>query len=648
MGTLKMKLFICLIILLVNSQGYAQDHYYIKGDSVFQIYRLQEVVVYGNREQVPSSMIIEIDQQQMQARNSTTVSELLSFEPGLNLTSGYKSETETRIRGFRSSDVLVLVDGRPINPGYYGKVDLSMLPLDNLAKITIVKGPASVAYGANSMGGVIDIITRNGLETPRTVIETKLGDYQFRNLSLNHSRMVGRWNYWISGYEHHARGFRLSDQFQPTSYENGGVRENSFYHKAGISGKLGYQPNSRLMVTLASDYHWAKKDIPVATRYIPGDNSRYWRFPNLERYSTTLSGDWNISSSVVLKSVIFADAYNDRLIEYNSSDMREDHIEWNSLLENITVGGLIHGEWRLFQRHQLLTGIQFRQDQMNKKADVDEPWEDHFVLTGSLFLQDEVQPGKNTTLILGTGYHFHQNDTPKNNARFAPMVSIQQQLPGKWKLFSSYSHSVRFPTLHHLYSQTSGNPDLKPENTDKYELGVTKIFLFSNRDQYCSVDLALFYNEMKDLIYRTTRSFRYKNISRAAMQGFEFRANWSLNQYISGELGYSYIDIPRSALEINDYLPKHKARISLTGRTGFGTTVNYETAYFDEREFSYASNLVERLPRYLVHNFNINQQITKYLALRLDASNVTDEYYEEEFGYPQPGRQIMGGLRLTF
>lgn len=108
-------------MLLSGKSDFSQNQYYIKGDSVFQVYRRQEVVVYGNRDRIPSSMVIELDQQQMKARNSTTVSELLSFEPGLNLTSGYKSETEARIRGFRSSDVLVLVGGRPINPGYYGK-----------------------------------------------------------------------------------------------------------------------------------------------------------------------------------------------------------------------------------------------------------------------------------------------------------------------------------------------------------------------------------------------------------------------------------------------------------------------------------------------------------------------------------------------
>lgn len=643
-----LSLLSSLILLFSGGVGLAQSQYFFQGDSVIEVYRLQEVVVYGNREQIPSSMVIEIAQPQMRAKNSATVSELLNLEPGLNLTTGYKAETETRIRGFRSSEVLVLVDGRPINPGYYGKVDLSMLPLDNLAKITIVKGPASVAYGANSMGGVINIVTQNGLETPRTVIESKLGDYQFRNLSLNHSRQIGRFNYWISGYEHHASGFRMSNEFQPTKYEDGGKRELSFYHKAGISGKLGYQPTEKLLVTLASDYHWAKKDIPVATRFAPGDTPRYWRFPNWQRYSATLSSEWKTNSRLTLKSVLFADAYNDRLINYQTADMSNDQIDYDSLLENFTLGGLVHGQYRLGQQHQLLTGIQFRQDRMDKKADLDQPWEDHFALTGSLFLQDDFQPWKNTTLTLGLGYHFHKTETQNTSGSFAPMVSFQQQLPGKWQLFFSYSHTVRFPTLHHLYSQTSGNPELQPESADKFELGINKIFFFSNRDQYCSVDLAVFYNRMNDLIYRATRSLRYKNISQATMQGVEIRTTGSLNHHLSGEFSYSFIDFPRSALEITDYLPANKFRILLTGKTGFGTTVNYEAAFVDDRQFYYTNSYVINLDRYFVHNLNVTQAINQHITARLEVSNLFDKYYEEEFGYPQPGRQVVGGMRLLF
>jgi outer membrane receptor protein involved in Fe transport len=85
----------------------------------------------------------------------------------------------------------------------------------------------------------------------------------------------------------------------------------------------------------------------------------------------------------------------------------------------------------------------------------------------------------------------------------------------------------------------------------------------------------------------------------------------------------------------------------LTGKTGFGTTLNYEAAYIDERQFYYTSSYVINLDSYFVHNVNVIQAITKNISARLEVSNLLDKYYEEEFGYPQPGRQIMGGIRLS-
>ncbi|MFZ5518946.1 MAG: TonB-dependent receptor plug domain-containing protein [Candidatus Zhuqueibacterota bacterium] len=645
----RFQLYIVLLTLaLLLPSGYAQEVYPAKSDSGVQYFRLQEIVIYGNRDKVNQCTVLELDQQQMKTRNSTTVSELLSFEPGLNLTSGYKSETETRIRGFRSSDVLVLMDGRPINPGYYGRVDLSMLPLDNLAKVTVIKGPASVAYGANAMGGVINIVTQNGMENPRTVVEAKLGDYQYRSINLNHSRQIGRFNYWISGYEHHANGLAMSREFEPTKYEDGGKRELSRYHKLGISGKVGFSPHDNLWLTLSSDYHWAKKDIPVATRFVPGDTPRYWRFPNWERYSLALSGEWKLNSGLSMKSIIFTDAYNDRLINYLTAEMDEDYIDYDSLLENFTTGGLVQGEYFPSPRHHLLVGVQFRRDQMDKKPDLNEPWENHFASTGSFYAQDDFKPWEKTLVTLGVGYFYHRTEVGPGSGNVTPMASIQQQLWHDWNLFASYSQAVRFPTLHQLYSVTSGNSELQPEYANKFELGVKKIFGSSHPHRFLSVDLALFYNELEDMIYRSSRSLRYKNISRSTMQGVEFRMNYSVNRYVSGELSYSFIDFPQPTMEIDEYLPANKFRGMVTVKSNVGTKLSYEAAYVDERLFYYTSTFFTVMPDFYIHNVNVSQEITQWLSVRLEVSNLLDKYYEEEFGYPQPGRQVLGGIRFIF
>lgn len=251
------------------------------------VYIFESIVVYGEREPVKSALV-KIEKSDIMARNASTVADVLRSSLGMVISSGPKSETETKIRGFPASDVLVLVDGRPINPGYYGKVDLSMLPLDNVAKITVVKGPADAAYGANGMGGVINIITQNGTETPRTEVSGEFGDYRYRKLSINHSRRLDAFKYWVSAYEHYSTGFRLSNDFAPTSLEDGGLRNNASFRKIGIDGKIGLQPSPELLASLSLGCHVAEKD--VATTIYTWDNPTYREFPEWYRYNATLSG----------------------------------------------------------------------------------------------------------------------------------------------------------------------------------------------------------------------------------------------------------------------------------------------------------------------------------------------------------------------
>ena len=200
-------IYLFILMLPLTEQMNGQIKKITVSDSLQNVYELEEIVLYGSRYFDSPSMLTEIDAEQIENKNAFTIADLLRTDPALNLTAGPKAETEIKIRGFPAQDVLVLVDGRPINPGYYGKVDLAMLPVDNIAKLNVIKGPSSVAYGVNNMGGVVDIITKNGFEEPQTVFDLSFGDYLFRNISLNHSRQVDDFNYWVSVFENYSDGF---------------------------------------------------------------------------------------------------------------------------------------------------------------------------------------------------------------------------------------------------------------------------------------------------------------------------------------------------------------------------------------------------------------------------------------------------------
>ncbi len=604
------------------------------------MYVLEEVVVYGTRTMRSPSMITEITAQEIQEQNAVTVADILRSDAGLEITTGPKAETMTRIRGFPAQDVLVLVDGRPINPGYYGRVDLSMLPTENIAKIEVAKGPTSAAYGANTMGGVINIVTKNGLEMPRTTVESEFGDDEFRKLSINHSRKVGQFNYWLSGYENYARGYALSEDFEPTSLEDGHLRNHSFYRKSGLDGKLGFQPSAKSLYALSLGYHWAEKDVP--TTIYSWDKPAFRTFPNWEWFNSALSGNWHLSPKLELKSVFYVDSQQDRLIDYSGPEMRADQINWDSKLENWTVGGSADVKITAWRKHWIQVGLSFKRDLMNKEPDADAPREFHHIQNGTVYFQENYRPWDKTEAAVGVSDNFFGTDKRESSInKLCPMASIRQGLPYEMDFRASYANAIRFPTLNHLYDEFSGNPDLNAEQADKFEVGLERDFRFGSTFRSLSAEIAFFHNELTDMIYRESKSYPFRNIGKATLQGWELRTRFEFSRNLSGDITYARIEPRHSSDVLLEEAAPNRLRAEVSWVTDFGLEAGYELNYFDKR----TTYITDRtLPQYMIHNGNISQRIGKYLRLQLRVFNLFDKDYQEQLGYPGPGRQFFAGM----
>jgi len=91
--------------------------------------------------------------------SALNVSDLIVDIPGIRLTTSGKGVSDLRMRGFFRKQIKIMINGRPLNAGYFGNVDLHTLPVVDVERINIIKGPLSAQYGANTMGGAIDIVT---------------------------------------------------------------------------------------------------------------------------------------------------------------------------------------------------------------------------------------------------------------------------------------------------------------------------------------------------------------------------------------------------------------------------------------------------------------------------------------------------------
>jgi len=632
-------IYVCCALFMWKGHSFAQKTYVFEKDTVYTVYQFEEVVVYGKKYRRPPSMITEIDTLMLRAGNKTDVAAILREEPGLVVSTGTKGDTRTRIRGFHTRDVLVLVDGYPVNTGYYGKVDLSMVPAENIAKIKIIKGPSSVAYGANSMGGVINIITKSSFDDPLTSVSAEAGENSFYRINVNHSRTIGRFSYSLFAYNNHSDGFSLSNSFTPTPYEDGGIRDNSLYTKSGIAGKFGFKYSKKVTLGLGIGYHWAEKGCPSTTSIL--DLPRYCEFPEWRRINVNLNGDVTLSPSASLKTVVFLDSQGDRYKSYSTADMSDDNLVYDSLLENWTTGGSVSFHIHSGSSRNIITGMSFRRDLMNKKPDVNDPWYSHQNVTGSFFAEISGLVFEHTSITAGTGLHlFTSSSVSDGVAHLSPMISINQDLPWKLNATCSWSNAMRFPTMHHLYSTVSGNESLKPEEADKIEAGVSRTFFIKSLGS-TTAEVVWFDNSLDNMIYRATRTYIYENIKSARLCGAEARITWKLSPSFSVTAGYTHLNGNRSTDELLEEAPQNRFSLALYAKTGFGTVlhISYNT-YSDI--ITYISGIT--LDDYSVQNLSISQYIWSGFNFTIRANNLFDTDYEEELGYPGYGRQILAGF----
>ena len=243
---LKGRWIIALLTIILSAHpGFAQDEQARPGTQGAEVFDLGEVVVTERGEVVNlATTVTEVSHEDIVLRGAQTVAEALTQLPGVDVLTGSKGESQVRVRGFEQRQVKVLIDGVPSHESYYSTMDLSMIPVDAIAKITVTKGATSVLYGPNTMGGVINIITKKGGPEPYTSFESSIGNNNRQNYIANTGGMAGKFNYWFTYGYRSAAGWRMSSDFDKddkhyglgTSVnENGGRAQLERLHQAHLA-----------------------------------------------------------------------------------------------------------------------------------------------------------------------------------------------------------------------------------------------------------------------------------------------------------------------------------------------------------------------------------------------------------------------------
>jgi outer membrane receptor protein involved in Fe transport len=340
--------------------------------------------------------------------------------------------------------------------------------------------------------------------------------------------------------------------------------------------------------------------------------------------------------------------------------------------ENYSTGGEVQAFMDFGRWSYLKIGASFVRDE-SKQREKEEPlaenewsdWETVAAVTYSFGIEDEVKPFDWLAFVVGLSYDYYDpREAPEGQEltdsidSLNPQAGVVVTLSESTNLHGSIGKKIRFPHLKELYSDAvGGNPDLDPQETITYEVGLTQAFTDA-----ILLSVAAFYNDIENLIDTADDENGdriYVNVGEAVTKGVEVSLGADITDSFWAGLNYTYM---RTEDKDNDRelegRPRHRANLDLRYRFPFGfnlsTQLSYVNRQYSENKIYAPTELIEdwtRSPDFLLLNARAEQRLGEIYGVEgrvfIQATNLTDrDYYE--VGQPAPGRNFLAGLNFTY
>ncbi len=584
-----------------------------------------QVVVTATRTELeisdtPQSISV-ITKEEIRNTPDRTIPEIIQRAAGVLITNNgpLGSITTANIRGSEAGQVLVMIDGRRINDAQNGLFDLSNLPLskDEIERIEVLRGSASALYGADAMGGVINIITRSPNKDPYTRVASSFGRFGTEEYSLTHRWKPGAFGYGLFATRGRSEGFR----------------PNSDYDTWTFGGELNY------------DLPW-KGELKVSARNIlkeigvPGPINMPSPEDRQKDNLTQLDLNYRdkIGANVTLNFRGFQNFYRQTFTPGAQGFEGGPPVVHKSY----ATGGDLQATAAIGSAHLVTGGVEGIQDRVDSSS-----LGVQRATRSAVYLQDEIEVVKAVTATLGLRYD--TNSLFQN--QWDPRAGLLFRLPWDTRIRASVARSYRAPTFNDLFWPTSafvaGNPNLQPEKAWAYELGGEKKF-----GDLAVFKIAGFYRDVTDLIRWAPGAdfvWRPSNVQTAHIWGGEAELTFFPLKGLSIPLNYSYL-YPRdqSTGDPITNKPRHIVDAGIEYVAPFGLKSSLRARYVQ-----YYVNNTSTLNRdYFVVDVRIGYEFKVYQKLKgegfVSLTNALNRDYQINEGFPMPPQSLNGGLSFAF
>ncbi len=590
---------------------------------------LGQVVVTATRTEVeisdsPQSISV-ITKEEIRSTPDRTIPEIIQRAAGVQVTQygPMGSTSSAQIRGSESEQVLIMINGRRIIDAQSGKFDLSNLPLsrDEIERIEVLRGGASALYGADAMGGVINIITKSPTKEPYARVSSSFGRFGTQEYSLSH-----RWKPGPLGYGLFASRGR-SDGYRPNSDYDSWVLGGDLYFDLPWKGELKISARN------------IQKEIglPGSITFSDPDDRQKDNLTQLD-----LNYRDRIGSALTLNFRGWQNIYR-RTFDPGTQGFPG----LPSLHKNYATGGDLQVNSAIGSAHLLIGGVEAIQDRVNSTDSGI-----HQATRGALYVQDEIEVVKPLTATLGLRYDYHSVYGEQLN----PRAGLLLRLPGEIRIRASVARSYRAPTFDELYWPAriypgiygeAGNPNLQPEKAWSYELGGEKKF-----GDLATFKVAGFYRDVTDLIrwvQGTDLVWRPTNVQTARIWGGETELVFYPWKGLAIPLNYSYL-YPRdeSTGEPISNKPQHIVNAGVDYLTPFGLKASLKGRYV--QHWVNSTSTLNRdyfvVDARLAYEFKIYQKFKGEGFVSL--TNALNRDYQITQGYPMPPQSVNGGVSFAF
>lgn len=562
-----------------------------------------------------------IDRQDIERGAARDVADLLREVPGLIVSRTGSSGKATSVftRGGNSTHTLVLWNGIEINSPYFSGYNWGQLSTVGVERIEIVRGPYSALYGSEAVSGVVNILTTPDEDGFSSDIQA--GGNGLFNGTLIGSKASERWSANVA-YEH-----RQDDGFAPN---------DDFAHDS-ILGGFTFSPSERWSVSLLSRFLSYELGTP---RNVNAEGTAF--VPTPDRREDGEEVQWSLPFRLELHGVQYEVRLSRNERRDNFSDPQDPFFRTTATTNAETSRAQFSASSKT-RLGTFIGGAEYEEATVDDASSYGPNLQSEKRNSRSAFLEDRLSlplSGR-ATLELSAGARFDEFDT--FGSEVSPRVAAAW-VSGGDKVRAAYGRAFRAPSIGELYFPFFGNPELQPERSTSIEVGYDRHFA---RDG--SLSVTLFRSDYDNLIVYDNVIDRFGNVGASTATGVELGVASRIVTHVQGAASYTWLDTEQN--ETGEALlrrPKHSGSLSFGyDRAKLGAQLlivhNGERAdVTDLIPFGRVSNSA-----YTTADLTVQYALGE-LSPYLKLENLTDETYEEVFGYPSSARRLTLGVRYSF